>query len=71
MGTTVWEDVRVLNGVPKVGNELTELANPLEAALYDAVSLTKGCYIGQETLAKVYNMDGESMLPPPPPVRSV
>ena len=31
--------------------------NPLEAGLYHAVSLSKGCYVGQETLAKVHNRD--------------
>jgi folate-binding protein YgfZ len=33
---------------------MTEEYNPLEAGLYHAVSLSKGCYIGQETLAKVH-----------------
>lgn len=33
--------------------ELTEEVTPLEAGLHGAVSLAKGCYIGQETLAKV------------------
>ncbi len=37
----------------QVGQELTEEVNPLEAGLHGAVSLAKGCYIGQETLAKV------------------
>ena len=35
------------------GSELTEASNPLEAGLYHAISLSKGCYMGQETLAKV------------------
>lgn len=38
----------------QVGIELTEAVTPLEAGLYGAVSLAKGCYIGQETLAKVH-----------------
>jgi len=37
----------------QVGMELTEEVTPLEAGLHGAVSLAKGCYIGQETLAKV------------------
>jgi folate-binding protein YgfZ len=44
---------RVLAGRPAPGAELTEQYNPLEAGLYHAVSLQKGCYIGQETIAKV------------------
>ncbi len=39
------------------GTELTDAVNPLEAGLYDAVSLSKGCYVGQETLAKVHNLN--------------
>lgn len=58
MGSAVWEHVRILNGVPRPGAELTEAVNPLEAGLYHAVSLAKGCYIGQETLAKVHNNNG-------------
>ena len=34
---------------------MTDAVNPLEAGLYHAVSLSKGCYVGQETLAKVHN----------------
>ena len=39
------------------GTELTDAVNPLEAGLFQAVSLSKGCYVGQETLAKVRNLD--------------
>ncbi len=39
------------------GTELTDAVNPLEAGLYNAVSLSKGCYVGQETLAKVHNLN--------------
>lgn len=53
-GEDTWERLRVLTGVPKPGAELTEDYNALEAGLYSAVSLEKGCYIGQETLAKVH-----------------
>ena len=55
MGTRAWEIARVLAGRPAPGRELTEEYNPLEAGLYGAVSLNKGCYIGQETLAKVHS----------------
>ena len=59
MGTEAWEEARVANGVAAPGRELTDLYNPLEAGLLHAVSLAKGCYVGQETLAKVYNTNGE------------
>jgi len=54
MGTDAWEVARVQAGRPRPGHELTSEYNPLEAGLYAAVSLNKGCYIGQETLAKVH-----------------
>lgn len=58
MGSEIWHEARVRNGVPVAGAELTEQYNPFEAGLYDAVSLAKGCFMGQETLAKVYNSNG-------------
>eukprot|EP00192_Tetraselmis_astigmatica_P005817 CAMPEP_0117671772 /NCGR_PEP_ID=MMETSP0804-20121206/13530_1 /TAXON_ID=1074897 /ORGANISM="Tetraselmis astigmatica, Strain CCMP880" /LENGTH=452 /DNA_ID=CAMNT_0005480291 /DNA_START=414 /DNA_END=1773 /DNA_ORIENTATION=+ len=57
MGSNMWEQVRILQGRPAPAAELTDQFNPLEAGLYHAVSLAKGCYIGQETLAKVHNLD--------------
>jgi folate-binding protein YgfZ len=53
MGEDDWERARVTAGRPAPSAELTQDYNPLEAGLYHAVSITKGCYIGQETLAKV------------------
>ncbi len=48
MGEAGWERARVLAGRPAPGVELTEDHTPLEAGLGPAVSLDKGCYIGQE-----------------------
>jgi tRNA-modifying protein YgfZ len=58
MGTEAWEEARIVNGVPAVGAELGEFYSPLEAGLYHAASLAKGCYVGQEAISKVYNTDG-------------
>ncbi|MBZ0203846.1 MAG: hypothetical protein IT281_09005 [Ignavibacteria bacterium] len=44
---------RVLYGIPKFGNEMTNLTNPLECGLNKYVSFTKGCYIGQEVIARL------------------
>lgn len=55
MGEADWERARITQGRPAAGAELTEDHNPFEAGLCHAVSLSKGCYIGQETLAKVRN----------------
>eukprot|EP00242_Pyramimonas_sp_CCMP2087_P016441 CAMPEP_0198200442 /NCGR_PEP_ID=MMETSP1445-20131203/3454_1 /TAXON_ID=36898 /ORGANISM="Pyramimonas sp., Strain CCMP2087" /LENGTH=503 /DNA_ID=CAMNT_0043870513 /DNA_START=131 /DNA_END=1642 /DNA_ORIENTATION=+ len=53
-GEQAWEQARVLSGRPAAGKELTKEFNVLEAGLYQAASLNKGCYLGQEALAKVY-----------------
>ncbi|KAJ9513136.1 hypothetical protein QJQ45_029381, partial [Haematococcus lacustris] len=58
MGEEEWEVARLLSGRPAVGMELGEEVNPLEAGLHHAVSLDKGCYIGQETLSKLTNLNG-------------
>jgi folate-binding protein YgfZ len=44
---------RVEQGFPVYGKELTEEVNPLEARLEKFVSFTKGCYIGQEVIARL------------------
>jgi folate-binding protein YgfZ len=53
-----WEDLRIYQGRPEAGKELTEDYNPLEAGLWRAISFTKGCYIGQETIARLNTYQG-------------
>jgi len=53
VGQTAFERVRVDSGVPVAGAELTEDVIPLEAGLDHFVSYTKGCYVGQEVIAKI------------------
>ncbi len=49
------EIVRVESGRPRFGHDMSESTMPAEAALVErAVSFTKGCYIGQETLARLH-----------------
>jgi hypothetical protein len=48
---------RVLRGLPVSGHELTEEYNPLEAGLWEAVSFDKGCYVGQEVVARLRTYD--------------
>ena len=49
------EVVRVESGRPRYGLDLDESVIPQEAALNErAVSFTKGCYVGQETVARLY-----------------
>lgn len=58
LGEQAWEQVRVQQGRPMPGQELTEEVNPLEAGLWYTISLTKGCYIGQETIARLHTYRG-------------
>src|SRR5689334_6504285 len=48
-----YEVLRIQAGLPGTGHELTEDYIPLEANLWDSVSFTKGCYIGQEIIARM------------------
>ncbi len=49
------ELVRIERGRPRWGAELDETTIPQEAGLNDrAVSFTKGCYVGQETVARLH-----------------
>lgn len=44
---------RIQNHIPSSLTELTEEYNPLEANLNHFISWTKGCYIGQEVIARL------------------
>ncbi|WP_293448496.1 folate-binding protein [Persephonella sp.] len=48
------EQLRIKNCIPKIGKELKKGFHPLEANILHAFSLEKGCYVGQETIARVY-----------------
>jgi tRNA-modifying protein YgfZ len=48
------ERLRVRSGIPAVPNEINEETNPWEVGLDDAISLTKGCYVGQEVIARIH-----------------
>jgi folate-binding protein YgfZ len=49
------EILRVEAGVPRFGAEMDTATMPAEASIVeDAVSFTKGCYIGQETVARLH-----------------
>jgi folate-binding protein YgfZ len=52
-GEEVLERMRVEAGVPRFGRELDESVLPDEARLERAVSTTKGCYTGQEVVARM------------------
>ena len=49
------EILRVESGRPRFGREMTQETIPQEAGINErAVSFTKGCYIGQETVARLH-----------------
>jgi folate-binding protein YgfZ len=49
------ECVRIEHGRPRYGIDLDDTVIPQEAGLNErAVSFTKGCYVGQETVARLY-----------------
>lgn len=48
------ETVRIERGVPRFGIDMSEETFPPEARIEDrAVSYSKGCYLGQETIARI------------------
>jgi folate-binding protein YgfZ len=53
-----WEMLRILQGRPVPDLELTDDYNPLEVGLWQTVSFNKGCYIGQETIARLNTYKG-------------
>ena len=58
IGDRAWERLRVEQGRPAPGRELTEDYNPLEAGLWHTISFEKGCYIGQEAIARLNTYKG-------------
>jgi folate-binding protein YgfZ len=58
LGDRDWDQLRIEQGRPMPDRELTEDYNPLEAGLWQAISFNKGCYIGQETIARLDTYKG-------------
>ncbi|HEX8070127.1 MAG TPA: aminomethyltransferase family protein [Pyrinomonadaceae bacterium] len=53
-GADALEVLRVEAGVARYGVDATEANVVLEAVAADAVSFTKGCYVGQEIIARIH-----------------
>jgi folate-binding protein YgfZ len=54
-----WELLRIENGIPRWGRELTGAIIPPEANLVErAIDYAKGCYIGQEVISRM-KMSGQ------------
>jgi folate-binding protein YgfZ len=52
-----FEILRIETGLPAAGHELTEDYTPLETGFHWTVSDNKGCYTGQEVIARQVNFD--------------
>ncbi|MGH7564932.1 MAG: YgfZ/GcvT domain-containing protein [Gemmatimonadota bacterium] len=71
-----WDALQIEAGIAAYGSELGEETIPLEAPTENAISHTKGCYPGQEVIARLWargrparhlrglRVDGERALPP-------
>ena len=57
LGEEAWEMLRVEAGLPMQGQELGEEHNPWEANLGRTIHMNKGCYIGQEVIARLDTYD--------------
>ncbi len=52
-GSLTYNALRIRAGRPGAGRELTNEYIPLEVGLWDEISFTKGCYTGQEIIARM------------------
>ena len=53
VGLEALDTLRIESGKPRFGVDMTEATIPVEANLTDAISYTKGCYVGQEVIARI------------------
>jgi folate-binding protein YgfZ len=56
-GEDAFDVLRVEQGLPARTRELSDDVNPLEAGLEPFISFTKGCYMGQEVIARLDTYD--------------
>jgi folate-binding protein YgfZ len=54
VGENALNVLRIEAGIPRYGVDMDDSNVVLEAGLDDAVSFTKGCYIGQEIIARIH-----------------
>jgi len=60
MNCAEYEYARIESGVPEAEGELNENVNPVECGLQKYISYNKGCYIGQEVIAR---LDSQGKIP--------
>ena len=52
-----FELFRITRGIPGSDREYGEHANPIESGLFDLIDFDKGCYVGQEVIARLDTYD--------------
>ena len=52
-GNLAFNTMRIEAGIPAYGIDMDENTIPIEAGLWDALDFEKGCYIGQEVIARI------------------
>jgi len=57
VGENAYDVFRIENGIPSYPNEINDLINPHEVNLINEISFKKGCYIGQEVIARLDTYD--------------
>ncbi len=57
IGEDAYSAYKIENGIPSDPNELNDNFNPHEARIIDLVDFKKGCYIGQEVIARLDTYD--------------
>jgi len=53
IGLRAYQALRVERAIPSHGREMGDAYNPLEAGLIGSIDFRKGCYIGQEVVARL------------------
>ena len=53
VGLDALETLRIEAGIPRFGVDMDENTIPIEAGLWNALSFEKGCYVGQEVIARI------------------
>lgn len=60
LNKTDYEKLRIVSGIPEGESEFNDQINPVECGLSRFISFTKGCYIGQEVIAR---LDSQGKIP--------
>jgi folate-binding protein YgfZ len=53
LGHAAYEMLRIHRGLPEMNKEITDEYNPHEVGLHPFINFEKGCYIGQEVIARL------------------